>query len=297
MHQYNNRNFFKLVLSLKKSDTLKILFPSIMGMAVYSFGIYYLEVVYLKLSKNSSVVNVSLVHSLIGFVLSLLLVFRTNTAYERWWEGRKLWGQLANDSRNLAVKLNALLAVEQDGQRQDRAFFWESLSSFPFSLSKHLSEKSTRMRLDEHFSGKRKESVKDYVPPVEIIKNMVRRLTEIHKKGIISGEELFFLDRQVSGFLDVCGGCERIKNTPIPISYSSFVKKFIMTYSLTLPVAYAINIGWIMVFITCFVFYVLMSLEIIAEEIEDPFNNDENDIPTEKIAQDISQSIETIFNT
>ncbi len=79
------------------------------AIAVYSGLVAYLELEYWKLAADSVIRNMTITHSMLGFVISLLLVFRTNTAYDRWWEGRKLWGALVNNSRNLAMKLNALL--------------------------------------------------------------------------------------------------------------------------------------------------------------------------------------------
>jgi putative membrane protein len=92
MRVYNTKHFIKILFSLHKSDTLKILFPSMVLVGLYSWGIQYLEVEYLHLTSKSGISNVGMIHSLLGFVLSLLLVFRTNTAYDRWWEGRKLGG-------------------------------------------------------------------------------------------------------------------------------------------------------------------------------------------------------------
>jgi len=290
MHYYNNKNFFKILFSFNKSDTMKILAPSLIGMALYSYGVYYLEIEYLKLTEKSAVKNVNLLHSLLGFVLSLLLVFRTNTAYDRWWEGRKLWGKLVNDSRNFAIKMNSIL-MKNDIQNRD--FFQQHISFFPHSLSRHLSEESTKMALDSDYS-EIENSIKHHAP-IELVNNMSAKVTDLNRNGLISNEMLVVLDTQLSGFLDVCGGCERIKNTPIPFSYSSFVKKFIILYSLALPIAYVVSIGWLMIPVTVFVFYVLMSLEVIAEEIEDPFNNDENDLPTEKMAQNIEKNIDLIF--
>lgn len=291
MHYYNNKNFFKILFSLNKSDTMKVLAPSLLGMAVYSLGIYYLEIYYFKLTENSPIKNVNLLHSLLGFVLSLLLVFRTNTAYDRWWEGRKLWGKLVNDSRNFAIKMNSYLAKDD---LQNRDFFKQYIAFFPHSLSRHLSQESTKLALDIDYTEI--ESAIKHHAPLELVNTMSVRVADLHREGKINAEQLVVLDTQLSGFLDVCGGCERIKNTPIPFSYSSFVKKFIVLYSLALPIAYVVNIGWMMIPVTVFVFYVLMSLEVIAEEIEDPFNNDENDLPTEKMSQNIEKNVDLIFN-
>ncbi|MBK1894689.1 bestrophin family protein [Chryseobacterium paridis] len=289
MRVYNTKHFLKILFSLHKSDTLKILFPTMVLVGIYSYGIEYLEVEYLHLTTKSAVSNVGMIHSLLGFVLSLLLVFRTNTAYDRWWEGRKLWGKLVNDTRNIAIKINMLLEDDRQNAEQIARY----LKFFPHFLAKHLSKESTRLALDEDYSEIEK-SLKHHGPS-EIIILLSYKLNQLKKEGKISDVEMVYLDTQLSGFLDICGGCERIKNTPIPYSYSSFVKKFIILYVLALPVAYVISIGLFMIPLTVFVYYVLMSLELIAEEIEDPFNNDENDIPMETIAQNIEKNVHQIM--
>lgn len=289
MRVYNTKNFLKILVSLHKSDTMKILFPTMILMAIYSYGIQYLEVEYLDLTEKSKVSNVGLIHSLLGFVLSLLLVFRTNTAYDRWWEGRKLWGKLVNDTRNFAVKINIIL--EDDRKSADQISRY--LKYFPHFLAKHLSQESTRLALDEDYSEIEK-SLKNH-GPTDLVVLLTHKLFQLKKAGKISDLEMLYLDTQLTGFLDVCGGCERIKNTPIPYSYSSFIKKFIILYVLALPIAYVINLGLFMIPLTVFVYYVLMSLELIAEEIEDPFNNDENDIPMETIAQNIEKNVHQIM--
>lgn len=291
MRAYNTKNFLKILVSLHKTDTLKILFPTILLVGIYCYGVYYLEVEYLHLNSKSSISNIGMIHSLLGFVLSLLLVFRTNTAYDRWWEGRKLWGKLVNDSRNFVIKINSILPENDVKNRTQIAKY---LRFFPYFLTNHLSKESTRLVLDEDFSDLQKEL--QHHPPAELVFLLTKKLYQLKKENKISYTEMLFLDTQLSGFLDVCGGCERIKNTPIPYSYSSFIKKFIIFYVMALPVANVVNLGGFMIPITMFVYYVLMSLELIAEEIEDPFNNDENDIPMEAISQNIERSINLISN-
>ena len=291
MRAYNTKNFLKILVSLHKTDTLKILFPTIFLVGIYCYGVYYLEVEYLHLNSKSSISNIGMIHSLLGFVLSLLLVFRTNTAYDRWWEGRKLWGKLVNDSRNFVIKINSILPENDVKNRTQIAKY---LRFFPYFLASHLSKESTRLVLDEDFSDLQKEL--QHHPPAELVFLLTKKLYQLKKENKISDTEMLFLDTQLSWFLDVCGGCERIKNTPIPYSYSSFIKKFIIFYVMALPVANVVNLGCFMIPITMFVYYVLMSLELIAEEIEDPFNNDENDIPMEAISQNIEGSINLISN-
>lgn len=291
MRVYNAKNFIKILFSLHQSDTLKVLFPTMLLVGIYSYGIYYLEVEYLLLTTKSGVSNVSLLHSLLGFVLSLLLVFRTNTAYDRWWEGRKLWGKLVNDSRNLSIKLSNLLPRET--HQKERNQLEKYLKFYPHFLAKHLSKESTRLALDEDYADL--ETSLKHHSPSELVYLINRRIIKLKQESLLTDFDILYLDKELSGYLEVCGGCERIKNTPIPYSYSSFIKKFIVFYVLALPIGYVINIGYFIIPLTVFIYYVLMSLEIIAEEIEDPFNNEENDIPMESIAQNIERNIDLIF--
>lgn len=291
MRVYNAKNFIKILFSLHQSDTLKVLFPTMLLVGIYSYGIYYLEVEYLLLTTKSGVSNVSLLHSLLGFVLSLLLVFRTNTAYDRWWEGRKLWGKLVNDSRNLSIKLSNLLPRET--HQKERNQLEKYLKFYPHFLAKHLSKESTRLALDEDYADL--ETSLKHHSPSELVYLINRRIIKLKEESLLTDFDILYLDKELSGYLEVCGGCERIKNTPIPYSYSSFIKKFIVFYVLALPIGYVINIGYFIIPLTVFIYYVLMSLEIIAEEIEDPFNNEENDIPMESIAQNIERNIDLIF--
>ena len=104
MRIYNPKQWFGILFQFHKSDTLRKLFPLVIVISVYSAVVVYLENNYLNISANNYLKNIYYLHNLLGFALSLLLVFRTNTAYDRWWEGRKLWGALVNNSRNLAIK-------------------------------------------------------------------------------------------------------------------------------------------------------------------------------------------------
>lgn len=133
MVQYNPKDWLIFIFRFHESDTFRQLIPMMILIGCYAGGIAYLELAYWQLSDESHVKNIPLMHTTVGFVLSLLLAYRTNTAYERWWEGRKLWGALVNNSRNLALKL-AVLCVEQS----DRDFFKGAIPAYASILSTHL---------------------------------------------------------------------------------------------------------------------------------------------------------------
>jgi ion channel-forming bestrophin family protein len=292
MITYNPKDWFTFIFRFHKGDTFRRLIPLMLGIASYSYFIGYLELEYWKLSEKSYVRNLSLLHNLLGFVLSLLLVFRTNTAYDRWWEGRKLWGSLVNSSRNLAIKLNAILSAQD---KEERLFFKRSIPFYASVLKDHLSSEATRLALDDAAHPELAMLDQNKHLPNQVACQITNRVYKLHRDKKISGEELIVLNNELQSFTDVCGACERIKNTPIPFSYSVFVKKFIFFYVMTMPFGYVFSLGYYVIPVVVFVFYVLASLELIAEEIEDPFGGDSNDLPTEKIASNIKKHVEEIL--
>ena len=124
---------------------------------------------------------------------------------------------------------------------------------------------------------------------------MMQRAYLLYKHGKITGDQLIVLNGELSSFTDVCGACERIRNTPIPYSYSAFIKKFIFIYVMTLPFGYVFSLGYYVAPMVAFVFYVLASLELIAEEIEEPFGKDANDLPMHKMAENIQKNVNDLI--
>lgn len=291
MITYNPKDWFTFIFRLHKSDTIRKLFPMILAMCLYSWLIAYLELEYWKLSKDSAVKNLTVLHNSLGFVLSLLLVFRTNTAYDRWWEGRKHWGALVNNSRNLAIKIKSLVP-EDSGTH---AFFRRTISLYASVLAQHLLSEKTRLALDEKAHPELNDLDSSKHMPNQVALLMIQRAARLHKEGRISGEQLLVINSELQSFTDICGACERIRNTPIPYSYSVFIKKFIFFYIMTLPFGFVFSLGYYVIPVVAFIFYVLASLELIAEEIEDPFGGDANDLPTQKLASNIGKHVGEIL--
>jgi putative membrane protein len=294
MVSYNPKDWFTFIFRFHKADTFRQLLPMILGISIYSAIIAFLELQYWQLSDSNYVRNVPIMHSLLGFAISMLLVFRTNTAYDRWWEGRRLWGGLVNSSRNFAMKLESMLPP---GDESNRNFFRKIIPGFAQALHHHLHEEKTRTELfasPDHGPDFAALDHDKHVPN-QLATLMHMRLQQLYREKVFTGEQLLFLNNELQSFTDICGACERIKNTPIPFSYSVFIKKFIFFYIMTLPFGYVFQLGYYVVPVVAFVFYVLASLELIAEEIEDPFGGDPNDIPTEIIAQNIDRNVSDIL--
>ena len=143
MLTYNPKNWFTFIFRIHHSDTVRTLLPLMLALAVYSGVLAYLELEYFKLYDNPYIKNITLMHTLLGFVISLLLVFRTNTAYERWWEGRKLWGSLVNNSRALAIKLHSMLPATDIATR---IVLSQTIANYAQALSIHLSPDTVKNR-------------------------------------------------------------------------------------------------------------------------------------------------------
>lgn len=287
MTSYNPKDWISFIFSVSKADTFQKLIPMMLIIGAYSGIVGYLEMEYWDLPDDSHVKNISVMHSLLGFVISLLLAYRTNTAYDRWWEGRRMWGGLVNSSRNLAIKLSVILKDEND-----RAYFRKMIPGYASILQKHLNDSDTAKQL---FDDVDLEIDHHKHRPNQVAKILFQKIDDLYVSKKITGDQLIILNNELQSFTDICGACERIKNTPIPYSYSAFIKKFIFIYVLTLPFAYVFILGYFVIPVVVFIFYVLASLELIAEEIEDPFGTDDNDLPTKKIAENIKRHIEELI--
>ncbi len=287
MIKYNPKIWFKHIISFNHSDTINKLWKELIALGILTLGIAYIEIKYIENTEKLS--ELMQVYSLIGFVLSLLLVFRTNTAYDRWWEGRKKWGELVNNSRNLAIKISALT-----DDPEIRTYFKRMISNYVFAMKEHLREGVKLEELDLTEEEKKELSQFDHKPNY-FAQKMYAKLHAMKQSGKLTEENYIVIDVNLKTFSDIIGACERIKNTPIPYSYSMFLKKFIFIYVTTLPLAFVNTFGYYSSLVSIFVFYVLVSMEILAEEIEDPFGRDDNDLPTDDLCQKIKANVSEVL--
>jgi ion channel-forming bestrophin family protein len=292
MVNYNPQEWLRVIFGAYSRNVMRALVPALMVMATITVLICYLFIDYFYITEENFKSTTSM-HSLLGIVLGLFLVFRTNSAYDRWWEGRKHWGSLVNNTRNFSFKLNAFL---RDEHKEHQDWFNKMICNFAVALKEHLRNGVKVDQLekpDDHFLGGINK-VKH--KPNYILGLMYSRVNNLYKQGVISGDQFFILDKEIKEFTDIMGACERIKNTPIPFSYSMFIKKFIFTYSITLPFGFVTSYGYTSIPIVLFIFFILLSVELIAEEIEDPFGADTNDLPLDQISLNIRYNVREILS-
>ncbi|MCB0760566.1 MAG: hypothetical protein KDC12_03510 [Flavobacteriales bacterium] len=284
MIKYDPKNWFNLIFHAYSKQVFRKLLPGMLGIAALTTLLTWVELRYFDLDMSTTAV-----HSMLGFVLGLFLVFRTNTAYDRWWEGRKAWGALVNNSRSLALKVEAFAKSEED-----KVFFRFAIPAFAYYLKQHLRGAVADLLESQWPAGCNVLKEWEHKPNA-LSHLMYTRVKAMRDRNEISAEEFFVLDKELKALTDVLGICERIRNTPIPYSYSMYMKKFIFIYVVTLPLGFVTVFGYYSIPIVMLVFYILVSIELIAEEIEDPFGEDDNDLPTDTLADTIRRNVEEIL--
>ncbi len=288
MITYNPKDWFTLIIQFHKSDTFRKLLPSIISIGLYAAIIVYAEGEYF----NLTIKNPTVMHSILGFVLSMLLVFRTNTAYDRWWEGRRIWGSIVNNSRNLALKLTSVLPTTSSAQKQQLNTL---ICNYVFALKNHLRGTYNQHEFTPSDTFTLAEFSEAQHKPNVVAKHLFKAINQLNKTNELKNEHLLYINSELTSFTDNCGACERIKNTPIPYSYNIFLKKIIFIYCMSLPIFFASELGYTSVAISMIVLYVFASIELIAEEIEDPFGADDNDLPLDEICNRIKTNLNEII--
>jgi putative membrane protein len=283
---YNPKDWWRMIFAFHQSDTFRMMLPGMAGVALFTGLVAYLE----NEVFGATFKNTTAIHGLVGFVLSMLLVFRTNTAYDRWWEGRKAWGGFVNQSRNLALKLSVFPITSEK-----KALFAMLISNYVVSVRDHLRDirDSSQLQFTEVYNEDWYEDSLHL--PNRVMKAIFLEVQELVTTGSITHEQLLYINEELRSFTDQTGVCERIRKTPIPYSYSLYLKKIIFIYVFTMPIGFVREFGYWSMCIVSLVFYVFGSIEILAEEIEDPFGTDANDLPTDQICESIRLNVKEIL--
>ncbi|HEX8506424.1 MAG TPA: bestrophin family ion channel [Hymenobacter sp.] len=285
---YKSTDWWEALRHLGSSGVIRLLLKRVLWVGLYAAaitaGAVHFHTLEFTVDKEF--------FSFLGIMLSLLLVFRTNTAYDRFYEGRRLWGQLVNNCRNLAILLHARLPADDHA---NRTYLAEVLSNFPIALDGHLRGGVKFQKLADAAPGYLEQlRLVDHVPS-----RIAAQLQEFYERllaeQVLLPTHLLTLQRHHEALLDVAGACERIKATPIPFSYSYFIKGFITVFILTMPFNLLDTYEYLTVPITMFGAYALLGVEMIGDEIEDPFGKDSNDLPLTQISNRIRANVHEIL--
>lgn len=221
--------------------------------------------------------------TLLGIVLSLLLVFRTNRAYERWWEARSQWGILINISRTLAIKIKTIAQPDADNCK----LFYSYISQFAVALTNHL--RNTPYPDADALVSKLPIKISNI--PVYICELMYAKINTLKEQKVINDTEFLIMDTELSKFMHVSGACEKIKTTYISLSFRAFVHHIMVLLFLFLPWKFADTFGVWTIPLMILLAYISFGLEGIARHLEEPFGNSIDDIQMENICNTIQASV------
>lgn len=255
-------------------------------------GVYNVLIAIWGLQYHHHMLNISREYfSFLGILLSLLLVFRTNTAYDRYYEGRRVWGQLVSQCRGLAMEFNAVLPREAIASRR---YFAALISNFPFALKGSLrgDMKFEQMEATPDILERLRSAENVAATILAVLQESVEQLRQVE---IIRDTHLLTFKPHFLEMMSVSGVCERIKATPIPFSYTFFIKAYILTFIGVMPFVLLATSGYFMIPTAMFGAYALLGLEMIGEEIENPFGMDSNDLPLTQLSNRIRVSVHDIL--
>lgn len=283
-------SWFKVILrwrfSVIPAIIPRVIVCGLFGLLISIIHYYYTDV---GLPILSSVVP--------SIVLGLLLVFRTNTAYERFWEGRKLWGTLVNAIRNLARMIWVSVIEKSPKDRKDKILMLHLLVVFAIATKLHLRGQPINSKIIDLIPEYWYERLhKVHNPPLQVALLIGEYLQQEFERDCINSYQLTAMLKLLDVMVDVLGGCERILKTPIPVAYSIHLKQLLLIYCLALPFQLVTELTWWTAPIVSIISFTVFGIEQIGIEIENPFGLDANDLPLESICKTIQINIEELIN-
>ncbi|MBD2151852.1 hypothetical protein H6F44_17230 [Pseudanabaena sp. FACHB-1277] len=282
-------SWFNIALRWKGSVVPEVL-PRSLLCGLFGIVIYVLHLLHIR-------VSLPILSSLIpNIVLGLLLVFRTNTAYERFWEGRKAWGTLVNTVRNLSRQILVSISEQHPQEHYAKIAAVKLLPAFAIALKLHLRSQSINDELAANLSSEQFNRLKTMNhPPLEIAFWINSYLQEQAHQNKLDLYQLSGMIQLLHQMVDVIGICERILRTPIPLAYSIHLKQLLMIYSLSLPFQMVDQLEWMTGPIVALISFTLLGIEEIGIQIEDPFGHDPNDLPLDAICNTMQRNIEDLI--
>lgn len=236
--------------------------------------------------QNLAGYNLGQFHLIFSFILTIIISFRVNTSYSRWWEGRILWGSIVNNCSNLGLKFEVYAGLNEHPD------FYLLLSKLPIIIKAHL-------RKNNKILGKELRSlgIDDYnsqQPVLLVIQRMYTIVNRLRDDSRIRVEQCTLLDNHLANLIDIAGGCDRIANTSVPPAFAYFVKQALLFYSLMFPFGWVNTFGILIIPMMVMIVYILLGLEILSEELESPFKVCDNGLKLDVISRSIEFNIAQI---
>ncbi|MBW4672372.1 MAG: hypothetical protein KME60_34380 [Cyanomargarita calcarea GSE-NOS-MK-12-04C] len=283
-------HWFKTAFQIKGS-VLVAIYPRVIFCGI--FGVFISVLYYFKLPVSQPILA-SVIPSI---VLGLLLVFRTNTAYDRFWEGRKSWGSMVNNVRNLARQIWVSVDEITPEDKKDKISALYSLVAFAVTTKLHLRGETVNGELEGLISPSRLIKLQTMNhPPLEVAFWIGDYLQHQYNRDCLNTYQLISIQELLNHLVDNLGACERILKTPMPLAYAIHLKQLLLLYCILLPFQLVESLGWFTGVITSLISFTLFGIEAIGLEIENPFGYDANDLPLDKICHTMKRNIDDLIS-
>jgi len=273
------------MLFIWKGSVLKKIVVQLVTITLFSLAIYFLKgkIFDYKVHLNPTI------FTLIGLALAIFMGFCNTASYDRFWEGRKLWGLLVIETRSLTRQI---LSFVDGSSKEEKQQIVKMISAFCWSLNYQLRDKSGTEHLSRFLSQEQVEKLegKKFIPSI-ILGFIADWIKDQNRKGNIDTIILAQLDHQLNQFSSISGGCERIYNTPLPFAYSILLHRTVYLYCFWLPFGLVDSLDWMMPLIVLLISYTFIALDAIIQEIAEPFGEEDNDLALNSICRTIEFSI------
>jgi putative membrane protein len=277
MVEYDAKSWFGLIFQMRGAVLPRLL----MRMALVAA----IGVVAALLFTRDGVYVPPFGHTMVGVALGLLLVFRTNTAYERFWDGRRLFGTLVNHARDFARQATSYLHDDED-----RRLFVRYIQLTYALIRQHVRRERDLTALGELCTAEERAALEPVgCRPIMAMRWISDRLAARGDAQQLAEGRLRMLDSHLSIIGECLGGAERILNTPIPFAYAQHIKSFLALFCLTAPFAMVQTMGWYTPIAAAIVAFALFGIDEIGVEIEEPFGYDPNDLPLDRLGEVINR--------
>ncbi|MBD2066832.1 hypothetical protein H6F93_04695 [Leptolyngbya sp. FACHB-671] len=286
-------NWFAQAFRLKGSVALTVL-PRSLLFGMFGLLVSLLHYFYPLLSLK--VLGDLTTNVVFNLVLGLLLVFRTNSAYDRYWEGRKAWGQLVFNIRNLAREIKLGIAAPEPADETEKQMALRLLATFALTTKHHLRQESVGHEVSDLIA-----EIQNLVlegssnSPLEITLWLGDYLQKQFQHNHLDSMRLVALNGMLSNMVEGLTSCERILRTPIPIAYAIYLKRLILIYCVGLPFHLVDDIGWLTGISLVIVSFILFGVDQIGDDIENPFGCDANDLPLDSICDTVKTSVDQVI--
>lgn len=281
----DKQNWFKLLFVWKESVLPEIL-PRLIFLFILSCLVVYYHGSFLhyKIPLNAAP------FTLIGVALAIFIGFYNSASYERFWEGRKLWGALLNDTRSLCRQ--AITFSGYPAGSTELSDFVHLLIAFVYALKHQLRQtdahEDMRRLLPPHLT----QSIElVHFKPVILMQEIGRWVQKAKEEGRIDSITVTGFDHNLNSLSNILGGCERIVSTPIPFTYKVLLHRTVYMYCFLLPFGLVDSIGWMTPIMVVFISYTFMAFDAIVNEIEEPFGISPNDLALNAMSKMIEATL------